>query len=193
MLAAANGLRVVTFFRLGDVEACGGRMKIWKWLMAAALIFCASSAFAQTAEKEAAVVEVGGAANLGVTGGGWSFGPTVAVEVTPIEHWLELEAGVTPLFARHSTEWDTDLLFKKPWTLSKKVEFMVGVGPEWVHLRNRGVITNSASAEGVLDFMFWPSAKHRFGWYLEPDYEYNFGRGREQSLGISGGLLIAIP
>jgi hypothetical protein len=37
--------------------------------------------------------------------GGSSFGPTVAVEVTPIENWLELEAGVAPLFTRHSTEW----------------------------------------------------------------------------------------
>ena len=118
--------------------------------------------------------------------------PTVAVEVTPIENWLELEAGVTPLFTRHSTEWDTDLLFKKPWTLSKKAEFMFGIGPEWVHTTEYGVTTNSIAGEAVLDFMFWPSGKHRFGWYLEPGYEYNFGRGHEQSLGISGGLLIAI-
>jgi hypothetical protein len=53
--------------------------------------------------------------------------------------------------------------------------------------------TNSVGAEAVLDFMFWPSRRHRFGWYLEPGYEYNFGRGHEQSIGISGGLLIAIP
>jgi hypothetical protein len=52
--------------------------------------------------------------------------------------------------------------------------------------------TNSVGGEVVLDFMFWPSAKHRFGWYVEPGYEYNFGRGHEQSLGVSGGLLIAI-
>jgi hypothetical protein len=45
----------------------------------------------------------------------------------------------------------------------------------------------------VLDFMFWPAKKHRFGWYLEPSYEYNFARGHEQGIGISGGLLIAIP
>ncbi len=64
----------------------------------------------------------------------------LAVEVTPIENWLELEAGITPLFSRHhSTEWDTDLLFKKPWTLSKKAELMVGVGPEWVHTREPGM------------------------------------------------------
>ncbi|HUK32056.1 MAG TPA: hypothetical protein VLV89_13140, partial [Candidatus Acidoferrum sp.] len=148
----------------------------------------------QSVEKEpVAIVELGGAANWNFKGGGSSFGPTVAVEVTPIEKWLELEAGVTPLFTLHSTEWDVDLLFKKPWTLSKKAEFMVGVGPEWVHLRKNGVSSNSLSGEAVLDFMFWPAAKHRFGWYLEPSYEYNFGRGREQSLGISGGLLIAIP
>lgn len=137
-------------------------------------------------------MELGGAGSWNIKDGGASFGPTVAVEFTPIENWLEIEAGVTPLFARHSTEWDTDLLFKKPWTLSKKVEFMLGVGPEWVHARNSGVTTNSVSAELAGDFMFWPSKKRRFGWYLEPAYDYNFGRGREQSLGISGGLLIPI-
>jgi len=155
---------------------------------------CAGNAFAQSPEKEpAAIVELGGAASWAVKGGGSSFGPTVAVEFTPIEHWLEIEAGVTPLFGRQSREWDTDLLFKKPWTLSKKAEFMLGVGPEWVHLTKNGLTTNSPSGEAVLDFMFWPSAKHRFGWYLEPGYEFNFGRGHEQSLGITGGLLIAIP
>ena len=138
-------------------------------------------------------MELGGATSYSITEGGSSFGPTAAVEVTPIERWLELEAGVTTLFARHSTEWGVDLLFKKPWTLSKKVEFMAGVGPEWVHSRSRGVVTNSVAGEAVLDFMFWPSPKRRFGWYLEPGYEYNFGRGQERSIGISVGLLIAIP
>ena len=138
-------------------------------------------------------MELGGAADWNFKDGGSSFGPTVAIEVTPIENWLELEAGVTPLFTRRSTEWDTDLLFKKPWTLSKKTEFMLGVGPEWIHSTKYGIKTNSVSGEVVLDFMSWPSAKHRFGWYLEPGYEYSFARSHEQSLGMSGGLLIAIP
>src|SRR6202044_2352112 len=87
--------------------------------------------FTQAVDKEpVAVVEVGAAPGWNVTNGGWSFGPTAAVEVTPIENWLELEMGVTPSFRRHSTEWDTDLLLKKPWTLSKKVELMFGIGPE---------------------------------------------------------------
>jgi hypothetical protein len=121
-----------------------------------------------------------------------SFGPDLAVEVTPIENWLELEAGTSGLFRPHSAEWDTDLLFKKPWTLSEKVEFMFGVGPEWINTRASGVMTNSLGGEVALDFMFWPTSKHRFGWYLEPGYEYNFAPGHERSIGVSGGFLIGL-
>ena len=169
-------------------------MDMTKSLLLAALFLCATSASAQpAADKDpVAIVELGGAGSWNLNGGA-SFGGDLAVEVTPIEHWLELEAGTTPIFRRHSVEWDTDLLFKKPWTLSEKAEFMAGLGPEWIHTRAYGVTTNSLGGEVVLDFMFWPSAKHRLGWYLEPGYEYNFGRGHERSLGISGGLLIAIP
>jgi hypothetical protein len=160
------------------------------------LLLGGANAFAQSADKEPkelAVVELGAAAGWNIASGGSNVAPTAAVEATPIEKWLELEAGVTPIFSRHSTEWDVDLLFKKPWTLSKKVEFMAGVGPEWVHVRQGGVTTNSVAGEVVLDFMFWPSKKRRFGWYLEPGYEYGFGRAHERSAGLSGGLLIAIP
>jgi hypothetical protein len=70
---------------------------------------------------------------------------------------------------------------------------MAGVGPEWVHTREPGMAANSIAGEAVLDFMFWPGGKHKFGWFLEPSYDYNFARGHERSFGISGGLLIAIP
>ena len=151
---------------------------VTKSVLMASLFFCSANAFAQSVDTEpAAILEIGAAPNRSLKGGGSSFGPTVAVEVTPIENWLELEAGVTPLFARHSTEWDTDLLFKKPWTLSRKAEFMFGVGPEWIHTSRYNVVTNSVGGEVALDFMFWPSRKHKFGWYLEPAYDYDFGRG----------------
>lgn len=170
-------------------------MNTTRLLVIACLLLCSRNVFAQeTEEKEpAAILELGGAASESLKGGGASLGPTIAIEVTPIEKWLELEAGVTPLFSRNSTEWSTDLLFKKPWTISRKVEFMIGIGPEWIHRRESAVSTNSAGGEAVLDFMFWRSAKHRFGLYLEPGYEYDFGRGHEQSLGVTGGLLIGIP
>lgn len=142
-------------------------------------------------KRPVAVVEIGGAGEWGLSGGS-SFGPSGAVEVTPIEHWLELEAGVTPLFSRDQSEWDTDLLFKKPYTLSKTAEFMCGVGPEWAHVSANGKSSNSITGEAVLDFMFWPKPKRKFGWYLEPSYGYSFARGHEQSMGVNGGLLIAI-
>ena len=140
-----------------------------------------------------AVAELGGSAGWNIRGGGLNLGPTVAVEVTPIENWLELELGVTQSFGTHAKEWDIDLLFKKPWDLSQKIEFMFGVGLVWAHLNEYNVTTNSFGGEAALDFMFWHSAKHRFGWYLEPGYEYSFRQGHEQSVGINGGLLIAIP
>ena len=169
-------------------------MKAIRSLPLAILSVCCGNALSQPAAPEpAAVVEIGGAAGRNLQNAVTNGGGDLAVEVTPIERWLELEAGTTPLFTPHSVEWDTDLLFKKPWTFSEKVEFMIGVGPEWIHSRQGGVTTNSIAGEVVLDFMFWPSVKHRFGWFLEPGYEYNFGAGHERSIGISAGLLIAIP
>ncbi len=160
----------------------------------AALFLSCGLAFAQSEDKDpVAIVELGGATSWNVKGGAATFGPDFAVEFTPIENWLEIEAGTTPFITHNSTEWDTDLLFKKPWTISRKAEFMLGVGPEWVHTRENGTVTNSVAGEIAGDFMFWPAGKHRFGWYLEPAYDYNFGRGHEQSIGMSGGLLIAIP
>jgi len=157
---------------------------------------CAGRAFSQVEEKEpAAIVELGAAGQWGLTHGAGvpGYGPNLAVEVTPIKEWLEIEAGVTPFFSRGQTEWDTDLLFKKPYTLSKTAEFMCGIGPEWAHTTTRGSSSNSFGGEAALDFMFWPSPKRQFGWYLEPTYGYSFASGHDQSVSVSVGLLIAIP
>jgi hypothetical protein len=140
-----------------------------------------------------AIVELGAATSWNLSGGAATFAPNLAAEVTPIENWLELEAGVSPFHTSKSTEWDTDLLFKKPWTISRKAEFMLGVGPQWVHLRQNGKVTNSISGEIAADFMFWPTGKHHFGWFLEPAYDYSFAAGHQQSVGMSVGLLIEIP
>ncbi len=167
--------------------------KAAKALLILSLPFCVGTASAQSSEKEpAAIFELGAATSWNVHGGRPSFGPTVAVEVTPIKNWLELEAGVTPLFARHSTEWETDLLFKKPWDISRRFEFMLGVGPAWVHTSKAGERQNSISGEIAPDLMFWPSPRHRLGWYIEPSYEYNFARVHEQSITVTVGILFGI-
>jgi hypothetical protein len=155
-----------------------------------------SSGHLQAASEDkdpAAILELGAATSWNFSGGAAAFAPNLAAEITPIENWLELEAGVSPFYTRNSTEWDIDLLFKKPWTISRKAEFMLGVGPEWVHLKQNGKASNSIAGEVAGDFMFWPKSKHRFGWYLEPAYDYSFVRGHQQSVGMSGGLLIGIP
>lgn len=127
-----------------------------------------------------------------ISGGATTFAPNLATECTPIENWLELEAGVSPFYTWKSTEWDTDFLFKKPWDPSKKAEFMLGVGPQWAHLKRNGKTTDSFSGELAGDFMFWPTGRHRFGWYLEPAYDYSFAGDHQQSIGMSAGLLIGI-
>lgn len=167
-------------------------MSAVKFVLIASLILYSGNAFAQSADEDpAAIIELGAAPSQSLIGGGASVGPDFAVEFTPIENWLEIEAGVTPLFSKGSTEWDTDLLIKKPWTLSEKVEFMAGVGPEWIHTSVHGRTKDSPGIEIAGDFMFWPS-KHKFGWFLEPAYDYSLGPGHEESIGISGGLLIGI-
>ena len=144
-------------------------------------------------EKEPlAILEIGAATSWNIKGGAATFAPNLAAEMTPIENWLELEAGVSPFYTRNSTEWDTDLLFKKPWDLSRKSEFMLGAGPEWAHLRMNGKTSDSIAGELAGDFMFWPTGKHRFGWFLEPAYDYSFAGGHQQSIGMSAGLLIGI-
>ena len=170
-------------------------IKAAKVAMLAILLFV-SRAFGQIEEKErepVAIIEIGAAGDWALTHGTPSYGPSAAIEVTPIKERLEIEAGVTPFFSRGQTEWDTDLIFKKPYTLSKTTEFMFGAGPEWAHTIKGGESTNSIGGEAALDFMFWPWPKRRFGWYLEPTYGYNFSSGHDQSMSVTVGLLIAIP
>jgi hypothetical protein len=147
---------------------------------------------AKEPEEPVAILEVGAATNWNIKGGAATFAPNLAAEITPMEGWLELEAGVSPFYTRRSTEWDTDLLFKKPWTLSRKAEFMLGIGPQWTYLKQNGKTANSIAGELAGDFMFWPTEKRRFGWFLEPAYDYSFAGGHPQSVGMSAGLLIGI-
>ncbi len=141
--------------------------------------------------EHVAVLELGGAGEWELSDRGSHYGPTLAVEVTPIERWLELEFGVTTTTSHRASEWETDLLFKKPYQLSPTVEFMAGLGPVWTHSNNPSEPANSVGGEFVLDFMFWP--KERWGWYIEPGYAYGFNREHSRSIGVSAGLLIGVP
>lgn len=161
--------------------------------MKTALVALCFAAAALAADKDpAAIIELGAAPGWSLKDGSANVGPTAAVEFTPIEKWLEIEAGFTAIPGRHTSEYDTDLLFKKPWTVTDKLEFMAGIGPEWLHSSKFGVASNAVAAEAALDFMYWPTRSRRIGWYFEPAFEYSFAHGHEKSLGFSAGLLIAI-
>ena len=156
-------------------------------LLVAGLIATPGQVFAQQSsddDRRGAVLEIGAAGEWGLQDGKTSIGPSLAIEVTPIEHWLEIEAGITPLFSKGGTEWEADLVFKKPFQLSKNVEFMVGLGPQWSS-------TNAFGATAVLDFMFWTTPQ--YGFFVEPSYSYAFTRGHDQNLAVNIGLLIALP
>ena len=157
-----------------------------------ALLCLAGEGWAE--EKEpSAIIEMGGAAEWGPRDGGQSFGPAVAIDVTPLKNWLEIEAGVASQFGDGRTDWNTDLVFKKPFTLSPTVEVEVGGGPAWMHATGGGKTANSLGGEAVVEFQFWPWPNRNYGWYLEPSYGYDFGSGHAQSFGLTVGLLIAIP
>jgi hypothetical protein len=117
-----------------------------------------------------------------------NFGGSVGVEVTPIEEWLEIEAGATLLTTGGRREIEGDVLFKKPFRLSSTAEFMVGLGPQAsrkLYGEGRGT---SIGLEFILDFMFWPTKN--LGWYFEPGYGYGIGNSKgERSFGGSVGIL----
>jgi hypothetical protein len=156
----------------------------------AALILAAGSAKAE--EKEpSAVVEIGTAGEWDLPNGASSFGPTLSVETTLIKEWLEVEAGVSALHGHGQTEWGSDLIFKKPFTLSDKVEFMIGIGPEWTY--TTGGEGTKVSAEVAAEFMIWPTKDRNFGWFVEPTYSYALTSDHQKSVGIAAGLMIPIP
>jgi hypothetical protein len=98
-------------------------------------------------DHRGAVLEIGAVGEWGLQDGKPSFGPSVAIEVTPIEHWLEIEAGISPLRSKDGTEWEADLVFKKPFELSKNVEFME---PSYSYAFSRGHDQNLAVNVGLL-------------------------------------------
>jgi hypothetical protein len=155
---------------------------------AAAAVFLVRAGKAHGADKEkepSAILEIGGASEWSLQNGGASIGPSIAVEVEPIKEWLELEAGCSPLLKKGSSpEWSTDLLFKKPFTLSDKIEFMIGAGPAWTYTDR----SNQFAAEFALDFMFWPWPDRKLGWFVEPTYSYSFSAAPLPGAGARAGV-----
>jgi len=144
---------------------------------------------ASAEDKEPSLVfEMGGAGGWGLFQGASSFGPEIALEYTVIEHSLEIEIGTSPQFSRGQMEFDTDLVFKKPFELTDRLEFLIGAGPLWLHKPD----ADSVAGEAIAEFVYSPWPDRHVALFIEPDYSYDFGKGHEQSFGVTAGLHIGI-
>jgi len=159
-----------------------------KWALPGLLIILLGfQDIAAAEEKEPlAVIALGGAGEWGFPGGKFSRGPSAAVEFSLIKEWVEVEVGGAKLFRRGHSEWEAEVVFRKPFTLSETTEFMIGLGPIWTQAKGESGKWGTTFAA---DFMFWSSPERKYGWFVEPSYSIV---GNERSLGVSVGFLIGI-
>lgn len=135
------------------------------------------------------IVGVGGAGELELGDGSLHPGANVMVELDAIENWLELELGASVLAGDGGFEVPIDLLVKKPFTLSRVAEFMIGVGPEVVAVSTPSTKGTYFGGELALDFMFWPWGR-RVGLWIEPEYDLVFRDTPSSGIGSTGGVLL---
>jgi len=157
----------------------------------AALLACAPHVHADDDKDAPLRLEVGGGSEWSLDDHDHSIGPALGVEFEGFKD-LEIEAGTSALRSHGRVEWDTDFSVKKEVVLSPTLEFEAGLGPEWNHSTGKNG-SDSAGAELEAELVYWTSASHRFGWYLEPGYGYDFGKEREASLSLGLGLTVAVP
>jgi hypothetical protein len=162
-----------------------------RFAVIAAFVFCSTAQLRAEEKEPFAVVELGAATERSIQDGAYSTGPSASVEFPVIKDWLEIETGISPLFRPGQTEWQADLLFKKPFTINEHVEFMIGAGPQLSYATAGG--GTQIASEFALEWMFWPTADRKFGWFVEPTYSVSFSRDHEQSIGLTTGLTISIP
>jgi hypothetical protein len=154
--------------------------------LAVALLLSAQHASAE--EKEPlAVVALGVAGERSLTERAFSRGPAAAVEFSVIKDWLEIEVGGAKLFRRGHSEWEAEVVFRKPFNLSETTEFMVGLGPMWTVAKGESAKIGTTF---MLDFMFWSSPEKKYGWFIEPSYSVT--KGNERTLAVSIGLLFGV-
>jgi len=162
-----------------------------RFVIITTFVFCQIAQLRAEDKEPFAVVELGAATERSIQEGTYSTGPSASVEFPVIKDWLEIETGISPLFRPGQTEWQSDLLFKKPFTINEHVEFMIGAGPQLSYATVGG--GTQIASEFALEWMIWPTADRKFGWFVEPTYSYSFSRGHERAIGVTTGLTIAIP
>jgi hypothetical protein len=174
------------------VRTCVRHLGLRVPVVVTALLLPASLDAQATGTDHTVVIELGGAAEWPLQGEQSNYGGTLAAEATPIEHWLEVEAGATLLGTSRRREIAADFIVKKPFEISSTVELMAGVGPELSWQLTRGSSARSLATECALDLMVWPTKN--VGWYVEPTYNFtSFRAASGRSLALATGLIIGLP
>jgi hypothetical protein len=157
-----------------------------KILGAFTVVVLISVAPAGAEEKEPfAVIELGSAAAWDLPGGR-GLGPSAAIEFQAAKN-ISVEGGLSPLFNNQGrADWEFDVVVHRQFDLSETIEFEPGIGPTWSNSGQFG-------ATGSLEFIVWPRKDRKLGWFVDPTYSVSFAAGHQQSLGLTVGLLIAIP
>jgi hypothetical protein len=120
------------------------------------------------------------------THGNFLSGPAPSVEFNVIKDWLEIEVGAAKLFRGSDSEFETEVVFRKPFTLSETAEVMIGLGPIWSKAKDERWKVGTTY---VADFMFWATPEKKYGWFVEPSYSI-VNPGNERSFAVSAGLII---
>lgn len=101
-----------------------------------------------------------------------------------------MEFGISALAADGGVEIPIDFLIKRPYRLSRNVEFMFGIGPELTRVSGTDNDGTFWGGEAVLDLMFWTHGN--IGFFIEPSYNFVFKNSVEHSLSTTAGLLIGL-
>jgi DNA-binding HxlR family transcriptional regulator len=109
-----------------NVARYGGLLAL---VVAAFLLTGNLSAQEQSTTDHAVVIEIGGAGEWPLQGERPNYGASLAAETTPIEHWLEVEAGATFLGASQRREIAADFIIKKPLRSLRRSSSWLASGP----------------------------------------------------------------
>jgi hypothetical protein len=154
--------------------------------LAATLITSGHGATATEKDNDPLWVAMIGAAGEWPTHDTAKNGPSFSIEFGVLKDWLEIEVGSAKLFRGSDTEFETEVVFRKPFTFSETVEVMIGLGPMWSKAKDESWKVGTTF---VADFMFWSSPEKKFGWFLEPSFSI-VNPGNERSFAVSAGLII---
>jgi hypothetical protein len=132
-------------------------------LLLAALIAPGQRAAAAEKDNDPLWVAMIGVAGEWPTHGNFQNGPSFSIEFSVIKDWLEVEVGSAKLFRGSNSEFETEVVFRKPFTLSETTEVMIGLGPIWSKAKDESWKVGTTF---VADFMFWSSPERKFGWFL---------------------------